>query len=52
MDRYTKELGRKRVWMGGLDLWVEQSPIDKKVAIFSNVAGRALTNSGNITFGK
>ena len=44
-----KELGRKRVWVGGLDLWEEQSPIDKKLLLFKS--GRAgLTNSGNITF--
>ena len=35
--------------MGGLDLWEEQSPIDKKLLFLKS--GRAgLTNSGNITF--
>ena len=48
-EQMYKELGRKRVWVGGLDLWEEQSPIDKKLLLLKS--GRAgLTNSGNITF--
>lgn len=47
-EQMYKELGRKRVWVGGLDLWEEQSPIDKKLLLFKS--GRAgLTTSGNTT---
>ncbi len=48
-EQMYKELGRKRVWVGGLGLWEEQSPIDKKLLLFKS--GRTgLTNFGNITF--
>ncbi len=39
-EQMYKELGRKRVWVVGLGLWEEQSPIDKKLLpYFSKVAG-------------
>ena len=41
-EQMYKELGRKRVWEGGLELWEEQSPIDKKLAAtFQKWQGRA-----------
>ena len=49
MDRCTKNLAESERGWGGLDLWEEQSPIDKKLLFFKG--GRArLTNLGNVTF--
>ena len=41
-EQMYKELGRKRMWVGGLGLWEEQSPIDKKLLLFKS--GRAGLN--------
>ena len=41
MDRCTKNLAESERWWGGLDLWEEQSPIDKKLLFFQRWQGGA-----------